>query len=78
MAGRGAGGGKVGGSAGVKDNRGPVSSSTVDEQMRINFTRQLLKLRNDTVEEVVSRSNNKFNSNMASKYYVHEIYGILN
>ena len=53
MAGRGAGGGKVGGSAGVKDNRGPVSSSTVDEQMRINFTRQLLKLRNDTVEEVV-------------------------
>jgi hypothetical protein len=33
--------------------RGGVSSSTVDENMRINFTRQLLKLRDESVKEVV-------------------------
>jgi len=47
MAGRG-GAGRGGGGG-----RGPISSSTVDETMRINFTRQLLKLREDEVEEVV-------------------------
>ena len=33
--------------------KGPVSSHTVDETMRINFTRQLLQLRDEAVTEVV-------------------------
>jgi HrpA-like RNA helicase len=37
----------------AKAGNGPVSSSSVDETMRINFTRQLLKLRDDSVKEVV-------------------------
>ena len=48
MSGR--GGGRGGGG---KPFSGPVSEHTVAEDMRIRFTRMLLKLREDTVKEVV-------------------------
>ena len=51
MSGRGNGGSSA--SRGGGGGGGPVAASTVDESMRINFTRQLLKLRDDSVKEVV-------------------------
>jgi HrpA-like RNA helicase len=52
---------------------GPVSSHTVDETLRINFTRQLLKLREDEVDEVVFPST----LNNIERKFLHKLAGEL-